>query len=95
MAETPTASTRPTRTRASRAAKATPAKAAPAAAPASTEAPKDRFTVDFVAAGETKRYAKFTFPAETDGVVVGSIYAPPGTTAVKVLIIGATPPAAE
>ena len=95
MAES-TGTTRP-RTRATTA--KTPAKtpAKPRAAATKTTAAKapakptpdvpERFTVDLEAAGETANFAKFAFPANMKTVAVGTVYAPLGTTGVKVLIV--------
>lgn len=82
------AATRPARTRAAKAttAKAAPAKSAPAAAKAA-EAEKPE-VVTFVHAGDTKNYAKFVPEDET--TLKGSLYAPLGTTAVRVAVYGAT-----
>lgn len=89
MAETQ-ATTRPARKRtASKAttAKATPAKAAPAKAEESVEAPEvERYQITMEKLPDTKNYAVFQ-PATGQGCV-GKLYAPLGTTEVKVLIIG-------
>lgn len=85
-AEKPT-TTRPSRSRATTTkapAKPVPAKAAPEVAPVA-----GKFTVELEHAGDTKSYAKFLVPANLKGTVAGSVYAPPGTTTVKVLIVGA------
>jgi hypothetical protein len=47
----------------------------------------EKFTVDLLPAGETASYAKFAFPTDMKGVAVGNVYAPHGTTAVKVLFV--------
>lgn len=84
-------------TRPSRARKATPAKAAPAKAAAakateveaeriSTEGGETRIPVVLEHVEDTKRYAKFGFPASSG--CVGNVYAPLGTTQVKMLLIG-------
>lgn len=100
MAETAT-NTRPSRARkpaASTATKATPAKAASAKAattPAKQEPVNvDRFTVAFEHVGTTKSYERFDAPASFKGTVVGSVYAPIGTTRVGVVVIGVEAPEA-
>lgn len=96
MTETPATTTRPSRAR-----KATPAKATPApkAAPKSDTEPvvetTDRFTVAFEHNGTTKNFERFDAPKNMKGVVVGSVYAPIGTTRVGVVVIGPETPAAE
>lgn len=90
-AEANTTATRPARTRAARpaAAKTAPAKAAPAPkAPAAEKVDVTRFTVALEHVGTTKSFEKFAFPDSYKGVVVGNVYAPPGTVEVKVLVIG-------
>lgn len=92
MAEAPATATRPSRARkaaAPVAAKSAPAKAAPAKAPTAEKVDVTRFTVELEHGGSTKSFEKFVFPDNMKGVVVGSVYAPLGTEAVKVLIIGA------
>lgn len=101
MADAAPATTRPARTRNARpatnakpaAAKPAPAKAAPAAKPTATNV--TRFTVALEHLGDTKSFAKFGFPDDMKGVVVGNVYAPLGTEEVKVLIIGAGDDGAE
>lgn len=94
MAEAKTA-TRPARgrkTEAAKGAKATP-KAKPAEAAAeveSTETPaaeptKVGLVLDHHPDGDTKSYARFVPPAGSG--CVGTFYAPPGTTEVRVLLI--------
>lgn len=89
MAET----TRPARTR-----KATPAKAAPAkAAPAKAAAAKATETeetparpdavVELAYVGDTKNWSKWAFP-EGGPNGTGNLYAPLGTTAVRVALYG-------
>jgi hypothetical protein len=74
----------------------TPAKktAAPAAAKAATEATPtetaaQRIPVELEHVGTTKSYEKFVVPdaVKEEHGVVGSLYAPIGTTAVKVLVL--------
>lgn len=81
MAETAKPATR------TRTPRATPAKTAPAKA---AEAPKDippKMVIDLEAAGDTKSYAKFIVPLDLKGTVAGNLYVPPGTKAVRVLIV--------
>lgn len=88
--------TRPARTRAARTTKATPAKAAPAKAtkattkpPAEASEPEEEFYyVDLVQLEDTKSYSVFAPPDEMKGVMVGKLYVPHGTEAVKVRISG-------
>lgn len=95
-AEANTTATRPARTRAARPAakpaaastKAAPAKAAPAAKTPAEKVDVTRFTVALEHVGTTKSFEKFAFPDSYKGVVVGNVYAPPGTVEVKVLVIG-------
>lgn len=99
MAEATT--TRPRRSRAATgttaAAKTTPAKAAPAKAakpaatkPAAAEAPapddgRVRLELEYVS--DTANYSKFAVPGELKGTMVGSIYAPLGTSRVVILVV--------
>lgn len=65
----------------------TPAKETPApAAPAVTD---NRIKIELDHHSDTKNYARFVVPEELKGVVVGSIYAPLGTSRVLVAVIGA------
>lgn len=97
MAEAAATTTRPSRARKAAPAKATPAKAAAAKAEAAapTAETVDRFTVAFEHTGTTKSYERFDAPKNMKGVVVGSVYAPPGTLKVGVVVIGAEAPATE
>lgn len=87
MAEA-TGTTRPARKR------ATPAKKAATTTPAAkaegpgvaTDGDITKLTFELEYEGDTKSYAKFKVP--TGNGSVGSIYAPLGTTQVKVLIVG-------
>lgn len=90
MAETATAkpaTARPSRARSTTAktapAKSTPAKEAPAAL-----AEDNRIKVEFEYHSETANYVRFNAPENLKGVVVGSVYAPRGTTRVLVAVIG-------
>lgn len=90
---TPAGTTRPARRRPA-ASKATPAKAAPVAKPEAAVKPEaektniTRFQVELEHAGTTKSYEKFAFPDSYKGVVVGTVYAPIGTSRVVALVIG-------
>lgn len=91
MAETTTATSKPAtprtnRSRSTAAAKTTTTKAAPKVAPATEDG---RIKIELEHAGDTANYARFNAPANLTGVVVGSIYAPLGTSRVLVAVIGA------
>jgi len=87
--------TRPARRRAAvgtSAVKPAAVKATPAAKAKPTEAESKtnitRFQVELEHGGTTKSYEKFAFPDSYKGVVVGTVYAPIGTSRVVALIIG-------
>lgn len=91
MAETKTAA--PTRTRASRAKAATTTKAAAPAAVEETESTDLQRVGPFElpALDPSKSYSKFDLSKDTDGNstgCVGTVYAPLGTTSVKVVYYG-------
>ena len=78
----------------------TPRKRAPrkAANATSTSAPEatemtrtkvDRVVVEFTYDSDTKSYAKFVAPESMKGTVVGQVYAPLGTSRVKVAMFSA------
>lgn len=89
MAET--AAKAPARTRrASTTTRKTAAATKPAeAAVEATTVEAKRIPVELEHVGTTKRYEKFGVPADvqTEHEVVGNLYAPLGTTAVKVLVL--------
>lgn len=85
-AKTTTARTRSTTARTRSKA---PAKTAPAAKTAEVTPNEIRIVMEHVE--DTKRFSKFRFPTELDGVVVGNVYAPLGTTTIKVLVQGVEP----
>jgi len=69
--------------------KPAPKPAAKAEEPVEEEAPTtDGFVVELEYHSDTKSYAKFVVPANLNGTMVGSIYAPLGTDTVKVKITG-------
>lgn len=88
MAEA-TAAPRTTRAR-STAAKAAPAKkATPAKVEATAVTEPIKVELEYVS--DTARYARFNMPKSLEGVAVGSIYAPPGTAKVLVLLVPESP----
>lgn len=90
MAETATRTTRtrkPTGTTTAR--KTTPAKTADTPAETTTPVEAQRIPVELEHVATTKSYEKFGVPADVqkEHGVVGNLYAPLGTTAVKVLVL--------
>lgn len=98
--ETAPTTPKTTTPRARRTAAAKPAttKAAAPKAPAKTApkvGPTEPLKIAMEYQADTARYAKFGFPPELQGVVVGNVYAPHGTAKVLVLMVPDENPPAE
>lgn len=87
----------PARSRARTAPTTTSTKAKPAtkAAAAKTAPTTEPIKVELEYITDTARYAKFGFPANMAGTVVGNVYAPLGTARVMVALIPETDAPAE